>query len=48
MDGLVTSDEEERKPILDREACERSGIEMTVYANKKVDSSKRKDSRAIV
>jgi hypothetical protein len=44
VDGLVTSDEEVRKLMLDREAW-RSRIKMIVAANKEVDSSNREDSR---
>jgi hypothetical protein len=40
VEGLVTSDEEVRKLILDREEW-RSKIKMTVAVNKEVDSSKR-------
>jgi hypothetical protein len=40
VDGLVTSDEEERKLMLDREAW-RSRIKMIVAANKKVDTSRK-------
>jgi hypothetical protein len=40
VDGLVTSDEEVRKLMLDREA-RRSRIKMIVAANKEVDSTKR-------
>jgi hypothetical protein len=42
-DGLVTSDEEVRKRMLDREAW-RSRIKMIVAVDKKVDSSKREES----
>jgi hypothetical protein len=45
VDGLVTSDEEVRKLMLDSEAW-RSRIKMVVAANKEVDSSKREDSKA--
>jgi hypothetical protein len=44
VDGLVTSDEEVRKLMLDREAW-RSRIKMIVVANKEVDSSKREDRK---
>jgi hypothetical protein len=44
VDGLVTSDEEVRKPMLDREAW-RSRIKMIVAAKKEVDSGKREDSK---
>jgi hypothetical protein len=40
VEGLVTSDEEVRKLMLDREAW-RSRIKMIVATNKEVDSSKR-------
>jgi hypothetical protein len=40
VDGLVTSDEEVRKLMLDRDAW-RSRIKMIVAPNKEVDSSKR-------
>jgi hypothetical protein len=42
VDGLVTSDEEVRKLMLDR-AASRSRINMIVAVNKEVDSSKRED-----
>jgi hypothetical protein len=42
--GLVTSDEEVRELMLDREAW-RSRIKMIVAANKEVDSSKREESK---
>jgi hypothetical protein len=42
VDGLVTSDEEVRKLMSDREAW-RSRIKMIVAANREVDSSKRED-----
>jgi hypothetical protein len=44
VDGLVTSDEEVRKLMLEREAW-RSRIKMTVAANKEVHSSRREDSK---
>jgi hypothetical protein len=44
VEGLVTSDEEVRKLIMDREQW-RSRIKMIVAANKQVDSSKREDSK---
>jgi hypothetical protein len=44
--GLLSSDEEVRKVMLDREAW-RSRIKMIVAANKEVDSSKRGDTRKI-
>jgi hypothetical protein len=44
-EGLVTSDEEVRKLVLDREAWQ-SRIKMIVAKNKEVeDSSKREDSK---
>jgi hypothetical protein len=43
-DGLVTSDEEVRKLMLDREAW-RSRIKLTVAVNKEVDSSKRENRK---
>jgi type IV secretory pathway VirD2 relaxase len=42
--GLVTSDEYVRKLMLDREAW-RSRIKMIVSKNKRVDASKREDSK---
>jgi hypothetical protein len=42
VDGLVPSDEEVCKLILDREAW-RSRIKMIVAAHKEVDSSKREE-----
>jgi hypothetical protein len=44
VDGLVTSDEEVRKLMLDSEA-RRSRIKMIVAKNKEVDSSKREDRK---
>jgi hypothetical protein len=44
VDGLVASDEEVRKLILDREAW-RSRIKMMVAVNKEVDSIKREDRK---
>jgi hypothetical protein len=44
VDGLVTSDEEVRKPMLDGKAW-LSRLMMIVSANKKVDCSKREDSK---
>jgi hypothetical protein len=44
VDGLVTSDEEVRKQMLDREAW-RSRIKMIAAVNKEVDSSKREDRK---
>jgi hypothetical protein len=44
VDGLVTSDEEVRKLVLDREAW-RSRIKMIVAVNKEVDSSTREDRK---
>jgi hypothetical protein len=44
VEGLVTSDEEVHKLMLDREAW-RSRIKMIVVANKEVDSSYREDSK---
>jgi thiamine biosynthesis lipoprotein ApbE len=44
VEGLVISDEEVRKLMLDREEW-RSRIKMIVAANKEVDSSKREDSK---
>jgi hypothetical protein len=44
VDGLVTSDEELRKLMLDRDAWW-SRIKMIVAANKEVDSSKREDRK---
>jgi hypothetical protein len=44
VDGLVTSDEEVRKLMLDREEW-RSRIRMIVAVNKEVGSSKREDSK---
>jgi hypothetical protein len=43
VEELVTSDEEVRKLMLDREAW-RSRIKMVVAKNKEVDSSKREES----
>jgi hypothetical protein len=43
-DGLVTSDEEVRTLLLDREAW-RSRIKMIVAKSKEADSSKREGSR---
>jgi hypothetical protein len=42
VDALVTSDEEVRKLMLDREAW-RSRIKLIVAANKEVESSKREN-----
>jgi hypothetical protein len=44
VDGLVTSDEQVHKLMLDREA-RRSRIKMIVAVNKEVDSSKREDGK---
>jgi hypothetical protein len=44
VEGLVTSDEEVRKLMLDREAW-RSRIKMILAANQEVDSSKREDRK---
>jgi hypothetical protein len=44
VEGLVTSDEEVRKLMLDREAW-RSRIKMIVAANKEVDSISRADRK---
>jgi hypothetical protein len=44
VDGLVSSDEEVCKLMLDREEW-RSKIKMIVAANKEVDSSKREDRK---
>jgi hypothetical protein len=44
VEGLVTSDEEVRKLMLDREEW-RSRIKMRVAVNKEIDSSKREDSK---
>jgi hypothetical protein len=44
VEGLVTSDEEVRKLMLDREEW-RSRIKMIVAKNKEVDSSKREDRK---
>jgi hypothetical protein len=46
VDGLVTSDEEVRKLILDREAW-RSRIKMIKAANKVVDSTSKREDRKI-
>jgi hypothetical protein len=45
VDVLVTSDEELRKLMLDREAW-RSRVKMIVAANKEIDCSKREDNKA--
>jgi hypothetical protein len=44
VDALVTSDEEVRKLMLEREAW-RSRIKMIIAVNKEVDSSKREDRK---
>jgi hypothetical protein len=44
VDGLVTSDKEVRKLMLDRDAW-RSRIKIIVAVNKEVDSSKREDRK---
>jgi hypothetical protein len=44
VDGLVTSNEEVRKLVLDREAW-RSRIKIIGAANKDVDSSKREERK---
>jgi hypothetical protein len=45
VDGLVTSDEEVRKLMLDSRETWRSRIKMIVAANKEVDSSNKEDRK---